>query len=65
MKDNDKGEHIARCLSEPRDLCKTCYNWLTQEDVGFNDLPQCGENDSSCRAYLLGYIDKCNRYDPD
>jgi hypothetical protein len=54
---------IVRCLSEPRELCKTCYNWLTQEDVGPNDFPHCGESVcESCRGYLLGRFDNCRRY---
>lgn len=54
---------IVRCLSEPRELCKTCYNWLTQEDVGFNDFPQCSEGHfASTRAYLLGNTDVCPKY---
>lgn len=55
-------DEIVRCLSEPRELCKTCYNWLTQEDVGFNDLPQCSDSDSSTKAYLFGCSDTCKRY---
>lgn len=57
------GEEITRCLSEPKELCKTCYNWLTQEDVGFNDLPQCSEDHcSDARKYLFGRSDTCKRY---
>lgn len=56
-------KNIVRCLSEPRELCKKCYNWLTKEDVGFNDLPQCSESRfESCRSYLLGRSDTCRRY---
>lgn len=55
--------NIVRCLSEPRELCKTCYNWCTQEMVGFNDLPQCTEDHySSVRAYLFGHINVCPKY---
>jgi hypothetical protein len=50
------------CLSHPRDLCKKCYNWLSQEDVGFNDLPGCSESRSGCRDYLLGYKNYCLRF---
>ena len=57
------GDEILRCLSEPRELCETCYNWCTQEMVGFNDLPQCSEAGHACtRDYLLGCSDTCNRY---
>lgn len=56
------GEEIVRCLSEPRELCKHCYNWLTQEDVGTNDLPQCGDSTSETRSYLFGRKDTCNRF---
>lgn len=53
----------VRCLSEPRELCKTCYNWLTQEDVGSRDLPQCSEDHySSVRSYLFGHSDVCIKY---
>lgn len=54
---------MVRCLSEPRELCKTCYNWLTQEMVGFNDLPQCSEGGHpSTRDYLLKQSDTCKQY---
>lgn len=54
---------IVRCLSEPRELCKTCYNWLTQEDVGPNDFHQCSESGrESCRGYLLGRLDNFRGY---
>ena len=54
---------IVRCLSEPRELCKTCYNWLTQEDVGPNDFPQCSESGrESCSGYILGRLDNCRWY---
>ena len=49
-------------LSIPRELCKDCYNWCTQEDVGFNDLPHCSENAYDCRAYLLGTCDNCPKH---
>ena len=57
-------DEIARCLSEPRELCKTCYNWLTQKMVGFNDLPQCSEicRHSSPRVYLLRQSNTCKQY---
>lgn len=50
---------IANLLSTPRELCKNCYNWCTQEDVGTNDFPHCIENAYDCRAYLLGTHDNC------
>ena len=54
---------IVRCLYEPRELCKTCYNWLTQEDVWPNDFPQCSESGrESCSGYLLGRLDNCRGY---
>lgn len=42
--------------------CKTCYNWMTQEDVGFDDIPQCSEPDSECRDYLNGILKNCPKY---
>ena len=54
-----KNNDLVYCLSNPREMCETCYNWLTQEDVGSNDLPQCSENKQSCRDYLFGYSDTC------
>ena len=53
---------ITFCLSQPRDLCKKCYNWLSQEDVGFNDLPGCSDSRPSSREYLLGYSDNCSKF---
>ena len=58
-----KGFDIVRCLSEPKELCKTCYNWLTQEMVGLNDLPQCSEGHRpNARKYLLGSCATCSEY---
>lgn len=56
------GEEIVHCLSEPRELCKHCYNWLTQEDVGFNSFPGCSESTPETRSYLFGKIDTCSRF---
>lgn len=49
-------------LWKQRRLCKTCYNWNTQEDVGFDDIPQCSEPDSECRDYLNGFLKNCPKY---
>lgn len=53
----------AKRLSTPRELCKNCYNWCTQEDVGPYDFPQCGE---SCRPethnYLMGLSETCPKH---
>lgn len=54
---------IAKLLSTPRDLCKTCYNWCTQEDVGEYDFPHCCEG--SCyetHNYLIGLSDTCPKH---
>ena len=49
-------------LSTPRELCKECYNWLTQEDVGFYDIPHCSEDDLECRWYLCGDREDCPNF---
>lgn len=54
--------NIEERLSTPRKLCKTCYEWLTQEDVGDNDFPHCGRDNYECRNYLYGSEDKCPYY---
>lgn len=46
----------------PREQCKTCYEWLTQEDVGFNDIPHCTRSDYECKWYLNGSMDECPFY---
>lgn len=57
------GKKIVSQLNNPRELCETCYNWLTQDDVGFNDLPHCVIADcEECRNYLLGHTKKCSKY---
>lgn len=54
---------IAKQLSTPRELCKDCYNWCTQEDVGPYDLPQCGEGcHPETRKYLIGLANTCPRH---
>lgn len=50
-------------LSTPREQCKMCQEWLTQEDVGDNDFPHCSMyGDYECRWYLDGSIDECPFY---
>ena len=44
----------------PRELCTHCYEWCTQSDVGFNDIPQCASAfRPGVEEYLHGYTDKC------
>lgn len=55
--------NIADLLRTPRELCFTCYNWCTQEDVGEYDFPQCSEGSSSeAHNYLIGLSDTCSRH---
>lgn len=50
-------------LYTPRELCKDCYNWNTQEDVGFNDFPNCSEGyRTATRNYLNGLSDICPQH---
>lgn len=54
---------ITELLQTPRELCLTCYNWCTQEDVGEHDWPQCSEG--SCHEaynYLIGLSDTCPKH---
>ena len=60
MKANEKD--AAKLLSEPRELCKTCYNWLSQEDVGPNDFPHCGAFGYESHNYLIRLTDTCSEY---
>lgn len=47
----------------PRELCKDCYNWYTQEDVGPHDFPKCGESDRDCCLdYLNHRSDFCPKH---
>lgn len=47
-------------LYTPRELCQDCYNWNSQEDVGFNDFPQCGEGyRPEAHNYLIGLSNVC------
>lgn len=57
-----KNLDYAEKLSTPREQCKTCYEWLTQECVGKNDSPHCTRSDYECRYYLDGSIDECPFY---
>ncbi len=54
--------NIAKRLSTPRELCKDCYNWLTQYDVGEYDLPHCAENAFDAHAYLIGTSNTCSKH---
>jgi len=54
---------IAKQLSTPRELCMDCYNWCTQEDVGENDFPQCGEGcHPETHNYLIGLSNTCPKH---
>ena len=54
---------IPKLLSTPRELCKTCYNWCSQEDVGPNDWPQCeNSSDFYCYSYLMHYTNDCPKH---
>lgn len=56
---DEREKNDQKQLWKQREMCKTCYNWMSQEDVGFDDLPQCSEPDSACRDYLNGILKKC------
>ena len=49
----------AKLLSTPREMCKECYNWLTQEDVSENDLPHCECGEYESHNYLIYLRDDC------
>lgn len=52
--------NIADTLFTPRELCKDCYNWCTQEDVGPYDFPHCGEGfHPETHNYLIGLSSTC------
>lgn len=54
---------IAELLRTPRELCKTCYNWCSQEDVGEYDWPQCSESDDfDCHDYLIHNRNNCPKH---
>ena len=58
----NKKKHIdyAKLLSTPREMCKECYEWLTQEDVGEHDTPHCTRSgDYECGDYLTYFRDDC------
>lgn len=48
--------------SIPRELCKKCYNWYTQEDVGEHDIPHCINSDYCCSDYLRKYRNDCPKF---
>ena len=48
--------------SIPRELCKKCYDWCTQEDVGYHDIPHCINSDYCCHDYLLHLRDDCPKF---
>ena len=54
---------IPKLLSTPRELCETCYNWCSQEDVGPHDWPQCvNSGDYDCYNYLMHYTNDCPKH---
>jgi RNase P subunit RPR2 len=54
------GEENNLPNSTQRELCKNCYNWLTQEDVGPHDFPHCQEtNRYACLDYLYHRRNDC------
>lgn len=54
-----KGFDIAKVLSTPRELCKTCIDWYEGDD---DTYPLCVNGRYECRNYLLGYTDTCPCY---
>ena len=54
---------VAELLQTPRELCLTCYNWCTQEDVGEYDLPHCSEGiHYEAHNYIIGLSDSCPKH---
>lgn len=62
MKNKIQQQKELPLICQQRELCKTCYNWLSQEDVGPNDLPHCSENRANEINFLKGYCDNCDSY---
>lgn len=55
--------NVAEMLRTPRELCLTCYNWCTQEDVGEYDWPQCENSaDYDCYRYLTHQRENCPKH---
>ena len=51
---------IAKVLSTPKELCKTCIDWC---DEDFNDIPHCANaNFYETHHYLFGETDTCPCY---
>ena len=50
-------------LYEQRELCKHCIEWVTQEDVGFDDFPHCVmSHDFDVDCYLHHQKDTCPKF---
>lgn len=50
-------------LFTPRELCKHCIEWVTQEETGFNDFPHCVMgHDYDVDRYLHHQQDTCPRF---
>lgn len=60
-----KYEYIKEDLPQtsiPRELCLKCYDWCSQEDVGWNDIPHCLHDDYRCIDYLRGLTNDCPKF---
>ncbi len=53
-KEQDK-KFLSTC-----ELCGHCMEWLSQDDVGFNDFPHCAIGDKyEAHQYVSGYTNEC------
>ena len=58
----EKKRNISK-IEPPRELCKRCREWLTQEDVGFNDIPHCCcEAKFEAHQYMIGMENECKNF---
>lgn len=48
-------------IQPPRELCKHCTEWSTQDDVGPNDLPGCVHDafGTLAHSYIIGDRNDC------
>ena len=65
--DTQENINIVIATKRRRELCRRCYEWATQEEVGPNDLPGCLHNyfGSTARSYLCGERDDCPYFNED
>lgn len=50
-------------IKPERELCKRCREWVTQKDVGRNDIPHCvNEGKFEAWEYLIGMKDNCGLF---